>query len=116
MYAQHGMLYQQLPSLFMAYDIYLPSRCEFYNPSYSLPLLRECGFSTVPVLDIDPENYEELAEALERQSPYSDDKIEGIYIKVSQGDFVTQRFKMVRPDFIQGALWDQDKLKKNKLV
>lgn len=75
-----------------------------------MPLLRECGFSTVPVLDIAPKNYEELAEALEQQSPYSDDKIEGIYIKVSQGDFVARRFKMVRPDFIQGALWDQGEL------
>jgi hypothetical protein len=41
---------------------------------------------------------------------------EGVYVKTYDRDVVTGRFKMVRPDFVPGALWDPEKLTRNSLA
>jgi hypothetical protein len=116
--AQHGLAYTALPDWFVAYDLYDYERSLFLPPPDARKWLAEAGF-TVPYLHhqgVFDGGYEELAALARTISQWTEDKTEGIYVKVYDDKSVTHRFKMVRPDFVRGALWNPKKLTKNKLA
>lgn len=118
MVAQHGIVYNKLPAWFIPYDLYNYGVGEFLKPSIAEAMLTEAGFSTIPVIFSGRvESYEQLEALANGPSQYTTlDKREGIYVKVAPSLFVTQRFKMVREDFVRGANWSHVELKKNKVV
>jgi len=114
MYMAHGMIYDSLPSLFMTYDLYDYEKQYFVDTKISRQVLSSCGFTTVPLLHYGKvHSYEYLADLCNKKSDFSSEKREGIYVKVSDRDKITKRFKMVRPDFSQGELLDQTRIIKN---
>lgn len=115
MIAVHGMKYTNLPDWFVAYDLYDYSKREFINGQISIDILNEVGFSTVPILSNYVSSVDDLVKLTQCKSSFTDEKIEGIYIKVSDEKYITHRFKMIREGFIQGALWSHEKLTKNRL-
>ena len=118
MWAQHGMYYDQLPDWFIAYDLFDHTKMEFLDTALARHVLREIGFCLPPLLHVGQvESYEQLEEiTLERSQFATEGLREGVYIKVSDGRKVAHRFKMVRQGFVQGGLWSEEKLKKNKCV
>jgi RNA ligase len=116
MYMQHGMHYDLLPSLFMTYDVYDYRARAFLDPKLALAILEECGFSVVPLLHYGPiESFEQLETWANEPTPFATDaKREGIYLKVSNGTHVVDRFKMVREGFEQGK-YLSEVLLRNKL-
>ena len=118
MVAQHGLEYDLLPSLFIAFDLYDYERQLFVAPQLARPILTEAGFTLAPQLHAGPVGNYELLEALANQaSPFTTCGLrEGVYVKVSDDRWITARFKMVRQGFIQGGLWNEKKLKKNKVI
>ena len=53
---------------------------------------------------------------IEQKSHYTDGRVEGIYLKIFQGDYVQSRCKLVRNDFMCGNdHWTKDGIQKNKL-
>lgn len=116
-FALHGIVYTELPSLFMAFDLYDTEREEYVDPGLARKLLTEAGFDMVPLLWRGPvESYEQLEAFCQEQSPFADERREGVYVKVSDGRKVTKRLKMVRTDFIQGCHWGKNKLTRNGIV
>jgi atypical dual specificity phosphatase len=117
MVAQHGLEYDQLPSLFVAYDLYDYESHKFIASNKARNLLITAGFQVVPQLHYGPLTDFQLLETLANQpSPFTTKgNREGVYLKVSDDQWITDRFKMVREGFNQGGLWDEDNLKKNKL-
>jgi len=114
MYMAHGMIYDSLPSLFIAYDLYDYEQEIYVNTREARKILSYCGFTILPLLWYGPvRSYEELLGLCNERSSYTNQSREGVYIKVSDGDKVTERFKMVRKDFVQGALLDQTKITRN---
>lgn len=125
---QHGLEYNQLPDWFIAYDLYHQEEEKFMNPLLAREILQECGF-TVPksLLQTDLSGcisknyplmgYEALAQYTHYPSQWTKDNAqsEGIYVKTFDSDYVVNRFKMVRPSFVRGALWSPDKLSRNSL-
>lgn len=117
MVQQHGMEYTNLPDWFVAFDVYDWESGRYLAPHRAIPALHNAGFSTVPLIGEKNilTNYEQLETFANIYSAFSPDKlVEGIYLKVDDGSWVTGRFKMVREGFIQGSLLE-DKIKKNKI-
>jgi hypothetical protein len=127
MIQQHGMVYDTLPEWFIAYDVYDYEKQHFIDPWKADSILRDCGFS---VLSIEqhpafyftddlktPDFANNLLEYFaNKPSRFAvDAKREGIIVKVSDGEWITDRFKMVRQGFEQGCLLESE-IKRNKLI
>lgn len=53
---------------------------------------------------------------IEEKSEYTDGKVEGIYLKIFEGDYVKSRCKLVRNDFICGNdHWTKGGIQVNKV-
>ena len=116
--AQHGLEYDRLPSYFMAFDLYNYEQHQFVATDLARKFLTEIGFNVVPELFFGKiENYEQL-ETLANQPSLLTTKgnREGVYLKINDDRWVTHRFKMVRSDFVQGRLWNESKITKNKIM
>lgn len=118
LYALHGIEYDSLPCYFIAYDIYDWEKSYYIKTERSRDLLDQAGFKLPPLLHKGKlPNYESIEKFMEGKSEFSSlDKREGIYIKISDNEKVTHRFKCVRHDFIQGGRWDHKKITKNRLA
>lgn len=114
---RHTVAYDLLPSFFMAFDLYDYDVGQYLDPQHGRQLLVEAGFDVVPLLHVGPvESPEQLAALATDKSRFSSTEMrEGVYIKVSDGEYITHRFKMVHPGFVPGEHLDRRKLTKNKL-
>jgi hypothetical protein len=111
MIQQHGMAYDNLPDWFIAYDLYDWEKGLYLDPQKADTILREIGFDVIPLSfygDPRPQKpltYEFLEEVANCPSWFTkNSQREGIVVKVSDGDYVTHKFKMVRQGFDQGCL------------
>jgi ATP-dependent RNA circularization protein (DNA/RNA ligase family) len=115
MKAQHGMKYDRLPGWFIAFDLYDYDRCQFIDTAKAHDILDDCGFCTCPLLYQGRlSGYEQLDTLVNENTEFAkDEQREGLVVKVSDGDWLTHKFKMVRPGFKQGRLWNNDEMKVN---
>jgi atypical dual specificity phosphatase len=117
LYALHGIRYDKLPNLFMAFDIYDHEKGYYLDTGLSRDLLHQAGFDVVPLLHKGPvESYEQLEAFCQEPSPFASERREGVYVKVTDGEKVIKRFKMVRKDFIQGCHWSDRAITRNKVL
>jgi hypothetical protein len=118
MLAQHGLEYDILPDWFVPYDLFDYNAGMYLDTAKAREFLNFAGFSTVPLLHVGPvRDYAQLEELTLQESPFTTKgQREGVYIKVSDGEYITHRFKMVREGFVQGGLWSETEFKKNKLA
>lgn len=107
----HGLRYDLLPDWFVAYDLYDYRQGCFLSPSIAMPLLKRCGFATVPeIYDSALKNWGQLEQYCNERTSFSSCELrEGVYVKVSdrQSGFIIARYKMIRSGFQQGGLWEQ---------
>lgn len=132
MVQQHGMVYDKLPEWFVAYDVYDYEKQHFLDQQKANTILEDCGFETINIefggnllaylasQFGSAKSYPLVAgmfESMANMPSYFavDAKREGIVVKVSDGEWTTDRFKMVRQGFDQGCLLGKT-LKKNKLA
>lgn len=115
LYACHSVKYDALPSYFIAYDLYDIENGKFICPATSRSLLQYAGFITPQLLSGFILSDKEMISLRDRKSSFSSEIQEGLYIKFSDGEWLTDRFKMVRPGFIQGEHWNEGELVKNVL-
>lgn len=117
MYAAHTIHYSKLPDVFVAFDLYNSNAKKFYAPEIGRNILTQAGFATVPLLAQNISlSTEKLIELRDGEAAFTDGKREGIYIKVSDGEFITHRYKMVRPGFKQDENWIKQPLVRNQIV
>lgn len=131
MVQQHGMAYDALPEWFVAYDLYDYEKQHFLDPMKANKILLDCGFSVISmefagslagfiVAQFSSLEYSKFTagifESFANMPSYfaKDAKREGIIVKVSDGEWITNRFKMVRQGFDQGCLLGES-IKKNQL-
>lgn len=113
----HGMIYDALPDWFLAYDVYDYEAEKFLDPKLAMDALVQSGFFVVPTLKIGPASYEELEKLTNESSAFALSALrEGVYVKTSDGKWQTERFKMVRQGFVQGGLFNDKELRKNRLA
>lgn len=132
LYAKHTVFYDALPHYFLEYDVLDLQQQQFLSTASRQKLLAGLPLVSVPILLADkiqtykqllgllanshyiqPGHLERLQELCqergldaERALKQTDQSIamEGLYIKVEPGEFVTARYKYVRPSFLTTML------------
>ncbi|CAM9714745.1 unnamed protein product [Ectocarpus fasciculatus] len=114
-YAKHSIHYQQLPDWFVAFDMYDKLERKFWSrPRLQehlegtsirlIPLVARRSFSTV----------EELRALARVPSQFYDGPVEGVYLRRTDGPWLSERGKIVRSDFICGnEFWSKGGIQAN---
>ncbi len=112
MLAQHGMFYDNLPSYFMAFELFDYEKQIFLSCDITQKLLS--NFSILPILE-ENTDFQTLEEICNGKSNFSSNAKEGICIKVCNDREIIHRYKMVRQGFNQNSLWNSEKITRNKI-
>ena len=115
--AAHGINYNKLTDWFYVYDVLDQKKCLFLDILEAQKIAEDAGLSFIKPLHYGSiDNYEQLiAFAEDKTSLAENEQREGIVVKVSDGKYITNLFKMVRSGYEQGKLWDTQTITKNKL-
>ena len=116
LYAKHSISYDNLPDYFLAFDLYNKKKKLFYNRDILVEKLKDTSLNFVREMyrgKIKDKN--QLLKMIEEKSIYtSDGRVEGIYLKIFEGDYVKSRCKLVRNDFLSGNdHWTKGGIQKN---
>jgi len=115
-YAQHSVFYDCLPDWFLGFDLYDKQTGRFLSTDRRDNLFRKMCIAQVPVIAHGHFTYPELKKLLSK-SKLTNQPAEGLYLRFDKGDWVTQRAKLVRPEFIQSVEkhWSYSAIKPNRL-
>ena len=115
-YAQHSVFYDRLPDWFLGFDIFDKRSLKFLSCPRRNEVFRDIGISEIPTITKGSFTLSSLKRKLSI-SCLSDSPAEGIYLRLDQGDWLEQRAKLVRPEFIQsiGKHWSRKGIKVNQL-
>ncbi len=119
--AKHSVFYSRLPDLFLAFDLFdrlkrrfvCRKRLESLLVSTSIKLVRNLNLSVRPL------TVENLVTKLQGgiQSAYGDEMVEGFYLRSEDSQWLQNRVKIVRADFIVGdAHWSKGMTVWNRVV
>lgn len=104
-----------MPDYFLAFDIFDKKENKFYSRKRRDAILEGTGIESINLIGRGKYSAEELTSLLDRDSMYYDGKVEGIYVRIEDDEFVKTRGKIVRSDFIQEieSHWSKQQLVKN---
>jgi len=119
LYAKHSIAYNKLPDYFMAYDLFNKVEGKFYNRDILEEKVK--GTNIVLVREIfrgKIKKEQDILAMLKMESAYATEgKLEGVYVKIFEGDYVKERSKIVRTDFLSGnEHWTRGNLEPNTVV
>src|SRR5690606_3046598 len=118
-YAVHSVAYTKLPDWFLAFDVFDVNTEKFWSSSRRDELLKETGVASVPHIYTGKITLKDLQKMMtEEQSRYTDGPLEGLYVRRESSDWLEQRAKLVRPEFlmmIEGH-WSARALERNHLI
>lgn len=116
LYMKHSIFYDKLPDYFLAFDLYNKKDNVFYNRKILEDKIKDTTIKSVDVIFNGKVNKNKLLELIQTKSKYTNSRVEGIYLKIFEGNFVSSRCKLVREDFIVGnEHWTKRKAEKNQL-
>ena len=106
-YACHSLPYAELPDWFIGFDVYDRAEKKFYSVAKRNKLLELSGIEVIKPVSTGNFSKSELIELLDKPSFYGSDRLEGLYLRLDEGDWLRQRAKLVRSDFTQaiGEHW-----------
>lgn len=115
-FAHHTVFYTRLPDWFLAFDVYDRDAARFLASARRDELLQKMSVAKVPRLGCGRYSLSELRNLLS-QSKLTDGPAEGLYLRLEQDDWLEQRTKLVRPQFVQSITdhWSRSGIKPNRL-
>lgn len=116
MYATHGIIYNKLPDKLIIFDIYDLNTGEYIPFKFWNKEAIEVSYNVVPLLNNGPSNINNLNELLNNISQWSNDQLEGLYLKISNEREVVQRAKVIRNNFTRGQYWNSEIIIKNQII
>jgi len=117
LYAKHSISYNNLPDYFLAFDLYNKREKVFYNRNILEEKLQNTNIKMVRVMYEGKIDKNKLLKMIEEKSDYADYRVEGVYLKVFDSNYVKYRCKLVRNDFIAGnEHWSKKIIEQNKIV
>jgi predicted kinase len=119
MAARHSISYDRLGDLFIAFDIYKIDSEKFLSRRQFEKILGETSIVRVPKLKLPPVlDLKHLLEMMESQSAFSStSKLEGLIFRIDDEDWLVQKTKIVRSDFIVGTgHWSGNEMVANKVI
>ena len=119
MAAKHSILYDRLPDLFIAFDLFDTMTQRYYSRERFHEVLGPTSIAVVPAINVPAKlDRDFLSRLLQEQSAFSShQRREGVIIRVDSGDFLLDKAKIVRSDFIAGdEHWSKGLITYNKVV
>ena len=115
--ATHSISYTKLPDLFMAFDYYDRTRGDWADRRTLASLLEDTGIVIVPVLHEGHMPSEpDIRSMVQKESRFTDGRLEGVYVKVERDGKIVRRGKVVRGDFIAGnEHWTRGQIQFNQI-
>ena len=117
-YMRHSIKYDNLPDYFVAFDLYDKIEKKFYSRNRLEELLKNTTITLIPLVYRGIyKKKEELVSLINLTSKFYDGKLEGIYCRVCDDDYLLYRGKIVRSDFIcgSGLHWSKGNLEVNAI-
>ena len=113
----HSVTYTKLPDWFIAFDLYDRTTRTWADRRVLASLLDGTQIRLTPLVYEGPmPSEEELKAMVQRQSQFTEGRVEGVYVKVEKEGKVVGRGKVVRSDFIAGnEHWTKGILRSNQL-
>ncbi|KAI0348324.1 hypothetical protein BDW22DRAFT_1341445 [Trametopsis cervina] len=113
----HSVTYTKLPSWFLAFDLYDRTTDSWADRSTLVNILADTQIRATPLIHEGPmPSEEELKAMVQRQSQFTEERLEGVYVKMEHEGKVVARGKVVRSDFIAGnEHWTKGNLRANQL-
>ena len=114
MAAKHSIHYTKLPAYFIAFDVFDKIAGKFLARGALREFLEPTGIPIIhTITEATLHSAREVLPFLETISIYGAQRdgaaetvagstVEGVYLRVDDGDWLSRRCKVVRPDFIQG--------------
>jgi predicted kinase len=102
-YLQHTVPYDNLPSYFIAFDMYDKKEQKFFARKYLQQILNKTTIPLIPlVYEGKLKSKKDTLDLLKQPSKYGNTLIEGIYLKIPDDDkkYIINRGKVVRENFI----------------
>ena len=115
LYAKHSILYDKLPDLFIAYDIYVPEDDEWLSPDRFESEISQTDIRFIKPTKMTFNDISDVVRVSELPSEYRNGIREGIVIKLSDGRKVTESFKIVNRFFERREDFNEE-LIKNKVI
>jgi len=115
-YARHSVFYDRLPDWFLGFDIYDKQIGRFLSSNRRDNFFRKMSIAQVPFLAHRHLQYTEIQKLL-TISKFGNQPAEGLYFRFEQDDWLRQRAKLVRSEFIQDTdkHWSNSALYPNRL-
>ena len=116
-YAVHSLKYHKLPDWFIAFDLFDRDEKKYLSVNDRDQFLESLQITTVPRLGKGKFTLNQLNELMKKKSSYSDQIVEGIYLRWDEGKWLKKRAKMVRYGFVQNIKehWTSKPLETNRL-
>lgn len=118
-FSKHSILYTELPDWFLGFDVYDRVEQYFLSVNDRNDLFRKCAITPINQLGYGTFNKKDLITLMnEQKSSYSNEKIEGLYLRREENNKLALRAKIVRADFVQsiGKHWSKEKPVNNVLA
>ncbi len=116
LYAQHSVYYDQLPDWFLGFDIFDKHERKFFSSQRRDSIFQKLGICQTPFMVRGHFSIQTLS-ALFSKSLISVETSEGLYLRYDNGDWLSQRAKLVRPKFVQSIEkhWTCSGIRPNRL-
>jgi ATP-dependent RNA circularization protein (DNA/RNA ligase family) len=100
-YASHSLRYERLPDWFIAFDVYDKKEKKFFSTKRRNRYLQKSDIPIVPKIAEGQFALDSLRDFLKKNSLFSNEKLEGIYLRYEDDKWLKKRAKIVRSEFIQ---------------
>ena len=116
-FARHSVIYDNLPSWFVGFDIYDKEHRQFLSCPMRNDLFKQMKICQIPMLGKGRFSLPEL-NTFFRTSCFSHAGSEGLYLRYDHGKWLEARAKLVRPEFVQAieTHWSRKSIIPNKLA
>jgi atypical dual specificity phosphatase len=117
-YAKHSIHYSNLTDWFIAFDMYDRLEEKFWSRQRLEAHLSGSNISLIRVISSKAvDSIDELKSLVYSRSQYYDGYVEGIYVRICNDDWLLDRGKIVRPDFLSGnEFWSKGGIQPNTKI
>lgn len=121
LYVKHSIYYDNLPETFLSFDLYVTLADKFYSRQKLEALLKEGAgqLHQVPQMSTPAPaqiTKDWLTSANQQPSHFYEGHVEGVHLRKEKGNYLIDRAKIVRSDFISGdEHWKKGGVTQNEL-
>lgn len=115
-FAIHSIEYNSLPDWFIAFDVYDKKENCFLSVERRNEIVEKAGLNAIRQIARGVFSLDEIIDFMGK-SAYGEGLVEGIYLRIDEGDWLKQRAKLVRTEFTQAieTHWSKMPLRLNGL-